>query len=130
MQYTVEKIESCDDIGLTNGDCDTFESAVWTGQAALAFAIMLVVYKLICMGVSHSGNHSSILWLFMVVCLAGEIAFAAFSFSCCVKFNDILDELPSIDGDNALGYGWTLELISGIVGVICALISMGIIFKG
>jgi len=130
MQYEIDDIEECNDLGLKGDDCDLYEDAVYTAQAAIACAVLIFIYKALLLWLAHCNNHNRILWLLTVVCAGADVIFGSLAFAACGNFQSILEELPSISGDPDLGYGWGLELLSGFLAYISAGLAVLVLIKG
>lgn len=130
MQYEIERIDECADISLTGDDCDTFEDAVYMGQSACAMSVLLLAFMAVNLFLAYGNNHNRILWLLQVGGTVGNILFACLAFAACGYFEDVLKELPSTSSDPSLGYGWGLELFSGLTGLIAAGLCLLVVIKG
>lgn len=128
--YDIEDIDECDDVDLDGDDCDLFEDAVYTAQAAIACVVLIFIYKALLLWLSHCNNHNRILWLLTIVCAGSDLVFGSLAFAACGNFHAVLDEFPTVYGDYELGFGWGLELFSGFLAYFCALLSVLIIIKG
>lgn len=130
VQYQMEDIVACSDIGLKGHDCDSFEQAVYMGQSAVAMAILIVGFMVVNLWIAFGNKHNRILWFFQLSSAAANALFGCLAFAACGYFNDVLDALPSYGSNPSLGYGWGLELLTAFSAFISAALCILVLVKG
>lgn len=130
IQYDVTDV-SCNDLGLNDSECTTFENSVGYAQGAAACAVMTLLFKILLIYISYQNTRNRILWLLMVVAFGADVIYGILCFMAVGEYQSVMEEFPIAAGeDYSVGYGWGLVLLGGLLAWICALLDGVVVVKG
>jgi hypothetical protein len=135
-EYKTEDTE-CWGMKDNSDGCNSLNTAVNAGNAALATCVILFIYKIIVTILSflYIKTHTKSLWFSMATHLLSDIFIGFAAFICAGQFDEAMDDFVAkksngdkVDFEN--GYGWKLMIGGGATAWICAILTAYILKKG
>lgn len=135
--YKVEDTD-CDELGLNNDECDTYDTSAEAANVALAIAVLILLYKVAVTVVSfmYIKTRTKTLWVLMVIHFFGDLVMGFAAFVSAGQFDEVMDEFVVIKEWNGKkvefdhGYGWQLMIGGGITAWFCAILTAVTLFRG
>jgi hypothetical protein len=135
--YQVEETD-CDELGLSNDECDTYDASAEAANIALAICVLVLIYKIAVTVVSFMYIHTrtKTLWILMVIHFFADVIMGFAAFISAGQFDEVMDEFVVIKQWNGNkvkfdhGIGWKLMIGGGFTAWVCAILTAGTLYRG
>jgi predicted neutral ceramidase superfamily lipid hydrolase len=116
---------SCNDLSLSDNNCDRYESADYTAYCAMIIVSTFFVIKILNMWLFKNHTHQRILKIFLLLAFFSDMSVLVLGLVACFNFKYVMEMgLPDEYVDLDDGYGWIIFLCGSFFSLLLAILTL------